>query len=498
MNMQQSLTLVLLVSLTIASVASGNHIRAVPFSPGGLTPNLTTDDSTSIDLSPVFDWIAEGDQAAAEFGYSVGTAGDVNGDGYDDVIVGAPRYDNGVYREGAVFVFHGSPTGLSTSSNWTVGSQQTGARFGSSVGTAGDVNGDGYDDVIVGAYEYNNGQTKAGAVFVFHGSDTGLSTTLNWTLVSDQGSANLGISVGTAGDVNNDGYADVIVGAQWYTNDQKNEGAAFVFHGSETGLSTTADWMSEGDQASACFGASVGTAGDVNGDGYSDVIVGAHKYDNGQEDEGAVFAFYGSDSGLSTSHNWMAEGDHAGAQFGDSVGTAGDVNSDGYADVIVGAPLYDDEQANEGAVFVFHGSGAGLSASANWTAESAQEGALFGTSVGTAGDVNGDGYSDIIVGAYRFDDDEPDEGAAFVFHGSAAGLSASANWTAEGDKADVWFGYTAGTAGNVNGDSYADVIVGAPQYRHETEIRGWALGCYGPITGPGFQVYLPLVLNASP
>ena len=96
---------------------------------------------------------------------------------------------------------------------------------------------------------------------------------------------------------------------------------------------------------------------------------------------------------------WTGEGNQGGASFGQSVATAGDVNGDGYADVIVGAPYYDNGQADEGAAFVYLGGAAGLSAAAAWTAESDQAGALFGTSVGTAGDVNGDGYADVIVGA---------------------------------------------------------------------------------------------------
>src|SRR5262249_31359115 len=144
-------------------------------------------------------WKVEGDQAGAQFGFSVGTAGDVNGDGYDDVIVGAFYYDNGQTNEGRAFVYHGSASGLSTTPDWTAESDQNFAQFGSSVGTAGDVNGDGYDDVIVGAEIYDNGQFDEGRAFVYHGSASGLSLTPNWTAESDQGSAWFGSSVGTAG-----------------------------------------------------------------------------------------------------------------------------------------------------------------------------------------------------------------------------------------------------------------------------------------------------------
>src|SRR6185436_18950919 len=117
--------------------------------------------------------------------------------------------------------------------------------------TAGDVNGDGYADVIVGASLYDNGQTDEGKAFVYLGSAAGLASTPAWSAESDQAFAHFGVSVGTAGDVNGDGYADVIVGADMYDNGQTNEGRAYVYLGSASGLSLTAAWTAESDQASA-------------------------------------------------------------------------------------------------------------------------------------------------------------------------------------------------------------------------------------------------------
>ncbi|MBK9334388.1 MAG: FG-GAP repeat protein [Ignavibacteria bacterium] len=194
-------------------------------------------------------------------------------------------------------------------------------------------------------------------------------------------------------------------------------GRAFVYHGSAAGLSDSVNWTVESHQAGAWFGNSVSPAGDVNGDGYSDVIVGALSYDNGESDEGRVFVYHGSAAGLSDSTNWTAESNQSGSSFGYSVSTAGDVNGDGYSDVIVGALLYDNGETDEGRVFVYHGSAAGLSYSANWTAESDQENSGFGHSVSSAGDVNGDGYSDVIVGAWTFNFGKY-VGRTFVYHGS--------------------------------------------------------------------------------
>ena len=440
------------------------------------------------------DWTAESDQVGAEFGYSVATAGDVNGDGYGDVIVGADRYGNGQTDEGRAFVWFGSASGLGANgtpanANWTAESDQASAWFGCSVATAGDVNGDGYGDVIVGASSYSNDQTNEGRAFVYHGSASGLSTTANWIAESDQALSQYGASVATAGDVNGDGYGDVIVGAYKYSNDQPGEGRVFVYHGSPTGLSPTANWTAESNQASAFFGGSVSTAGDVNGDGYADVIVGADGYDNGQTDEGRAFVWLGSASGLGANGtpanaDWTAEGDQDGASFGYSVATAGDVNGDGYSDVIVGAHCYNNGQTEEGRAFVWFGSASGLGANgtpanAAWTAEGDQDGAVFGTCVATAGDVNGDGYSDVIVGAPDYNNGQTDEGRAFVYHGSASGLSALPNWTAESNQANAHFGGSVATAGDVNGDGYADVIVGAPDYDYGQTDEGGAFVYYG-------------------
>jgi hypothetical protein len=407
----------------------------------------------------------------------------VNGDGYSDVIVSAPMYDNGQTDEGKAFVYHGSASGLALTSNWTAESYQAGALFGWCVSSAGDVNGDGYSDVIVGAHNYDNGQTDEGRAFVYHGSASGLPSTPNWTAESDQAGALFGWCVSSAGDVNGDGYSDVIVGAYQYDNGETNEGRVFLYYGSANGLSSSANWTCESNQAGAFYGISVSTAGDINGDGYSDVIVGAYAYDNGQTDEGRTYVYHGSSSGLPSSANWTAESNLINVYFGRSVSSAGDVNGDGYSDVIIGAHGFTNPESNEGKVFVYHGSGSGLQSSPNWSAESNQTNAYLGVSVSTAGDVNGDGYSDVIVGAYLFDNGETDEGMVWVFNGSISGLSNTYSWSADGNQISAQLGSSVSTAGDINGDGYSDVIVGAPFYDGGQTDEGRALVYTGSSNG---------------
>ncbi len=447
----------------------------------GARQNAFVYHGSSSDPTTESNWSKEGGQANAYFGCSVSGAGDVNGDGYSDVIIGAYGYNDGGSEVGRAYVYHGSSPLPSASPNWTAQSDQEDAHFGVSVSGAGDVNGDGYSDVIVGATTYDDGQMDEGAVFVYHGSSSGLSTSPSWTAAeTDQAFAFFGGSVSGAGDVNGDGYSDVIVGAWGFDEEGANRGVAFVYYGSSTGLSASSDWSAQSDEAGAEFGVSVSGAGDVNGDGYSDVVVGAHRYDKGENDEGAVFVYHGSSSGLSSLPNWTAESNQADSRFGASVSSAGDVNGDGYSDVIVGAYYYSNGETNEGRAFVYHGSSTGLPSSPDWTAESDQAGAYFGTSVSSAGDVNGDRYSDVIIGANYYTHGEQYEGRAFLYNGSPWGLSTvSYDWTAESNQASAFFGSSVSSAGDVNGDGYSDVIVGAYNYANGQTGEGGAFLYYG-------------------
>ncbi|MFO0826756.1 MAG: FG-GAP-like repeat-containing protein [Phycisphaerales bacterium] len=420
-----------------------------------------------IEIDPIVknpSWSAQGNQLQANFGYSVAGAGDVNGDGFDDVIIGAPYFDGGLADEGRAFVYYGSPAGLAAAPDWTADGGQAFGNLGLAVASAGDVNGDGFDDLIIGAPYFDAGQVNEGRALVYYGSPSGPSAAPNWSAESNQDAAYFGAAVASAGDVNGDGFADVVVGAPRYDNGSADEGRAYVFLGTSVGLSASPAWTAEPNILGAHFGAAVASAGDVNGDGFDDVIIGAPELAATQSDEGRALVYLGSASGLSPTANWTAESNQVGARFGTSVSSAGDVNGDGFDDIIVGAYLFDGGQTDEGRIVVYYGSATGPSHAPSWMAETDQAGANIGVSVASAGDVNGDGFGDIVAGAFGYDVSLPNEGRAYVFEGSATGLGTEPAWTARGNQAGAFFGTSVAGAGDVNGDGASDVIVGAPYF----------------------------------
>ncbi|ACT93745.1 FG-GAP-like repeat-containing protein [Dyadobacter fermentans] len=428
----------------------------------------------------------------ANMGFSVAGAGDVNGDGYSDVVVGANKHRE---DDGAAYVFHGSAVGVNSTIATTLTIVDSDSQMGNSVACAGDVNGDNFSDIIVGAPKFSDGQSLEGAAFIYQGSLAGVNDVAVSTIQGNQASASMGFSVASAGDVNGDGYSDVFVGAYTYDLGQTTEGCAFVYHGSAASSATAFKITKEMNQADASFGYSVASAGDVNGDGFSDVIVGAPLFDQGEVDEGAVFVFHGSISGL-LFVGGSFEGNQQGARMGFSVSCAGDMNGDGFSDVIVGAPVYNNGEANEGAAFIFKGDATGVSF--GWwqlILDADQEDARFGYSVAGTSDVNGDGYSDVIVGAILYDHDQIDEGAAFVYYGSSQGIDLSPSEPINHDQSGSIMGYAVNGAGDLNGDGYSDVIVSAPGYTQTQDGEGIVFVYYGSPTGINYNTSQSFVGN---
>lgn len=464
---------------------------------------------------------------SALMGASVASAGDVNGDGFDDVVVGALGYDapGGAFDEGAVFVFLGGPDGVIGNSPATahaaiIGSS-AGSEFGTSVAGAGDVNADGFDDLIVGAPLANSsGLSVSGAAYVFLGGPAGITARspadADFKLESLQIQAWFGYDVAGAGDVNGDGFDDIIVGAPRYgqpfdppipNQGSGEQGAAFVFLGSASGIvgrdpgdaHATIVPVSDGapSQTRAFLGNAVDGAGDINGDGYADLVIGVPGWNRDRPwpglntgeppGEGTAFIFLGGPSGITGTDPSNAaariDGDRLDASMGNDVAGVGDVNADGFDDVLIGASTYPAgdplSTSQEGAAFLFLGGPAGIGASsatqAQWSVQGALAGEQLGRAVGGAGDVNGDGLADLIIGARTYAGSIPDdtvfngslrlsgEGIAYVFTDASAGLTEAAVTVRSGQEAGS-AGYSVGGPADVNGDGLSDLIVGVPGF----------------------------------
>jgi hypothetical protein len=429
--------------------------RAVPRASAILLIAASARAAISLRTTP--GWQRDGNQTDCRFG-TVAGAGDVNGDGFADVLVGSYDADHPEVDEGVAYLFLGSASGLGTSPVWIGEVNQPGAHLADKLSGAGDVNGDGYDDIILGAGFYHDGETDEGAAFVFLGSPNGPSLTPDWMAEGNQVGAQFGACVQAAGDVNGDGYADVVVGAWQYSHGQTAEGRAYVYCGSDTGLSDTPAWIGEGDSNGAAYGYFCRGAGDLNGDGYDDLAVGARRFSgNGLSTEGRVYVYYGSANGLSTTPDWVQDGGRANGEFGSAVGPAGDVNGDGFGDLLVGAFRWDDPLTDEGAAFVYLGSATGLSHTPIWVKEGDVSRASFGYHEDRAGDVNGDGYDDIILSVPGWNGNA---GRALVYLGSPSGPSSTPVWIQEGDQAGASLESVRGV-GDVNGDGLDDVMTGA-------------------------------------
>jgi hypothetical protein len=389
--------------LSARLVADGPHLLVRVDVSGARWP-VTVDPLLGTGVLDEDQLVASDGYASASFGASVTSGLDLNGDGYDDLVVGAREQD----AYGTVYVYYGTASGLDRSTEVVLSSPTAAdADFGDSVASAGDVNGDGYDDLVVGARLDSSAAFEAGAAYLYPGAATGVSSSTATRLVASDGASFDAYSetVAGAGDLDGDGYDDVIVGAPIQDGGGANRGAAYVYFGSATGIAQATEVkLTASDGASDdFFGWSVARAGDLDGDGYDDVVVGAHNHDGvgTNSNSGAAYVCYGAATGISSSSEVKLTASDAAYfdRFGISAATA-DLDGDGYDDLVIGADLDDDGGASSGSAYVYYGAASGiqLSSEEKLTASDAAASARFGFSAVGLGDHDGDGYDDVMVG----------------------------------------------------------------------------------------------------
>lgn len=407
------------------------------------------------------DWLRGGDIAFDSFGWSMADVGDVNGDGYHDFAVGCPDHGDPFpveEEEGKIYLFYGSPSGLSLVPGWTYEPDDYLNITGFDVG-GGDLNGDGYSDIVAGCIQWEGSFANEGRAIFFYGGPFGPGSVPDWEFHGDQTGALMGSSCTIEGDVNSDGYNDMFIAAKQYSNPEPEEGKVWMFSGSPSGPVGPV-WSYEPNQEHAITGFPTSYAGDVNADGYDDIVIGVNMYDSVLVGDGLVVGFYGSATGLATEPDWHVTGPESKTYFGHWTDGAGDVNGDGYDDVLISAILMetDETEHDEGFVYCYYGSASGLSNDPVWHTEGGQLGANYGYCVAGAGDVNKDGYADVVIGAKYYANPEIDEGAGYLFFGSPDGLETNYCWMTEGNADSAYCGRHV-ESGDFNDDGYSDFAV---------------------------------------
>lgn len=437
-------------------------------------------------VHPTYDWKVQGGQYNIDFGFWLGGEGDVNGDGYDDIIIGSPSFAHDYVGEGAAFIYYGSPAGLSHEPDWVTYGENDSAGYGRCVSIAGDVNGDGYDDVLVGSHQYSGTKVNEGKVYFYKGGPDGPETTPSWTKTSGRKQAKLGEALAMIGDINLDGYDDISVGAHGWDDDETLGGAlgnkagkAWIYLGTPDGPALTENFTEIGFTTDANIGVSLDKAGDINGDGYMDLAIGGYIFLIG---DGMVCVFRGDETGVDEDLDFMGVGGAMDTSFyAINLSTAGDVNGDGYDDFVVGAPRYDANGLYQsGKLHLHYGSANGLQDEIGWIGTGSQYDERWAFNVNEGGDINHDGYGDLLVGSKYFDAGPiTNAGKAELYLGGPQGLQRKPTWTFSGSDTSACVGTNLCVAGDVNGDGHEDIIVSGPEFSDEFEREGIVYAFYG-------------------
>lgn len=410
-------------------------------------------------LQPIPAFRAVGPKQFSYLGTAVAGGGDVDGDGFSDILI-SEQADVGLSR---VLCRFGSNSGIAAGDEQSIPSYFDTPYFGAALAVAGDANGDGFADAVISSSDsseyssYSSGEVMHCAVY--YGSPSGLPTTPSALLDSTFPVADFGFDVEYVGDVNGDGVDDIVVGAPAIHDDWDWDGSVALYLGSTAGVASQPAWVAVDDYEYIRLGYSIASAGDLNLDGLCDVAFLLQGYD----EHGKVIAYGGALGGLTSQPIWESGGTADGAlEFVDAiVAGGGDLDGNGILDLAVSCPKFG---SVDGQTLIYLGAPQGMPTIASSSIDSDTHGEEeVPGSLCILQDQNDDGFDELLIGNPSYSLAQEYEGRIECYRGSATGPSESPDWVIERNRS-AGFGGTVANAGDLNGDGRPEFVVGANQF----------------------------------
>ena len=469
-------------------------------------------------------FLVNGISAGDQSGRTVRGAGDVNGDGFDDILIGARFASPHGVQSGQSYLVYGGPklgitvelSSLNGTGGFIVNGISSNDKSGWSVSGAGDVNGDGFDDILIGAPDANRRASSIGQSYVVYGGAT-VPGTVDLSSLNGaggfrvNGEAGQNVAVSGAGDVNGDGFDDILIGEPFAGPTMSPVGKSYVVYGGSamqgtvelSALNGASGFSVIGTSMFDLMGWAVSGAGDVNHDGFDDILIGAISAAPHGNQSGQSYVVYGGTavpgtvqlSLLNGTNGFTVNGITRNDLSGFAVSGAGDVNRDGFDDILIGAVGASPHGPSSGQSYVVFGGTAlpavldlsSLDGTIGFRINGISTADYSGVSVGGAGDVNSDGFGDILIGAHGANPSGAESGQIYIVYGGTtvpgtielSALDGTNGLRVNGISTRDYAGLAVSGAGDVNGDGFDDILIGAPYADPHGSSSGQSYVVYG-------------------